>query len=227
MSLSVCVPPFIPVPGEDQYSSYSAGCLGTLKPATVFLGEAGLTTKFQGAPDDELRCPVSLSLPEPDWGWATTPGSDHGYRLATRLVLLVRGDALVRDDSQITDADIASSNLVLWGDPGSNRILARIAGKLPVKWTGESLVVGKQQFPASSHGLVLVYPNPLNPNRYVVLNSGFTFREFDYLNNARQVPKLPDWAVVDTTTPPNERYPGKVVAAGFFGESWEFNEPRP
>jgi len=138
-----------------------------------------------------------------------------------------RGDALVRDDSQITDADIASSNLVLWGDPGSNQLLARIAGKLPVRWTGESVVVGKQQFPASTHGLILVYPNPLNPNRYVVLNSGFTFREFDYLNNARQVPKLPDWAVVDTTTPPNDRYPGKVVTAGFFGEAWEFNEPRP
>ena len=46
---------------------------------------------------------------------------------------------------------------------------------------------------------MLIYPNPLNPKKYVVLNSGFTFREFDYLNNARQIPKLPDWAVVDTT----------------------------
>ena len=42
---------------------------------------------------------------------------------------------------------------------------------------------------------MLIYPNPLNPKQYVVLNSGFTFREYDYLNNARQVPKLPDWAV--------------------------------
>lgn len=132
-----------------------------------------------------------------------------------------RGDALVRDDTQITDADIASSNLVLWGDPGSNRLLARIAGRLPVRWSGESLVVGKQQFPASTHAVILIYPNPLNSNRYVVLNSGFTFREYDYLNNARQVPKLPDWAVVDTTTPPDERYPGKIAAAGFFGEAWE------
>ena len=48
---------------------------------------------------------------------------------------------------------------------------------------------------------VLIYPNPLNPKKYVVLNSGFTFREYDYLNNARQVPKLPDWAVIDVTTP--------------------------
>jgi len=131
-----------------------------------------------------------------------------------------RGEAQVRDDAQITDAEIASSNLVLWGDPGSNRVLARIAGRLPVKWQGEWLITSKGKFPAASHAPILVYPNPLNPDRYVVLNSGFTFREYDYLNNARQIPKLPDWAVVDTTVPPNDRFPGKIADAGFFDENW-------
>jgi hypothetical protein len=27
--------------------------------------------------------------------------------------------------------------------------------------------------------------------------------------------------VVDVNTPPNSRWPGKVVDAGFFGERWE------
>ena len=132
-----------------------------------------------------------------------------------------RGDAQVRDDSQITDADIASSNLVLWGDPSSNRILSRIADRLPIKWTAQSVELGAQKFGAATHAPILIYPNPLNPSKYVVLNSGFTFREFDYLNNARQVPKLPDYAVVDTTTAPNGRFPGRIAAAGFFDESWQ------
>ncbi len=131
-----------------------------------------------------------------------------------------RGEAQVRQDSAITDADIASSNLVLWGDPGSNRILARIAGQLPIKWTAEGIVAGANRYAADTHAPILIYPNPLNPKKYVVINSGFTFREFDYLNNARQTPKLPDYAVVDTTTPPGPRYPGKIVLAGFFNESW-------
>ncbi|MCC6391995.1 MAG: hypothetical protein IT167_15450 [Bryobacterales bacterium] len=42
-----------------------------------------------------------------------------------------------------------------------------------------------------------------------------------YLNNARQVPKLPDWAVVDVTTPADGRRPGKIVDAGFFDGYWE------
>jgi len=131
-----------------------------------------------------------------------------------------RGEAQVRQDTEISDADIASSNLILWGDPGSNRVLARIADRLPVKWTGDSVIAGNDRFPAATHAPILIYPNPLNPKKYVVLNSGFTFREFDYLNNARQIPKLPDYAVVDTTTPPDDRYPGKIVLAGFFDENW-------
>ncbi|HET6575168.1 MAG TPA: hypothetical protein VFG68_16295, partial [Fimbriiglobus sp.] len=132
-----------------------------------------------------------------------------------------RGDAPVKDDSAVTAEDIASSNLVLWGDPSSNAILAKIADKLPVKWTRNGVKLGDQTYDAGTHVPVLIYPNPLNPKKYVVLNSGFTFREYAQLNNARQVPKLPDYAVVDVTTPPNSRWPGKVVRAGFFGEKWE------
>lgn len=132
-----------------------------------------------------------------------------------------RGEAQVREDKDVTDADIAASNLVLWGDPGSNKILARIADRLPVKWTAEGIVVGSAKYSADTHAPILIYPNPLNPKKYVVLNSGFTFREFDYLNNARQTPKLPDFAIVDTTTPPGPRYPGKIVQAGFFNEDWK------
>jgi hypothetical protein len=121
----------------------------------------------------------------------------------------------------VSDEDIASSNLILWGDPSSNKVLAKIADKLPIKWTAKDVTVGAQNFPADTHVAVLIYPNPLNPKHYVVLNSGVTFREYDYLNNARQVPKLPDWAVVDVTTPPSSRWPGKVAAADFFTDAWQ------
>ena len=132
-----------------------------------------------------------------------------------------RGDAPVKDDTAVSDADIASSNLALWGDPSSNKLLAKIADRLPVKWTAEGVRVGDRTFPADTHVPVLIYPNPLNPKKYVVLNSGFTFREYDYLNNARQVPKLPDYAVLDVSVAPNSRTPGKVVLADFFDEQWK------
>jgi dienelactone hydrolase len=132
-----------------------------------------------------------------------------------------RGEARVKDDSAVTDADIAAHNLVLWGDPKSNQILAKIADKLPLGWGGQQVQLGQKTFSAENHVPLLIYPNPLNPKRYVVLNSGFTFREYDYLNNARQVAKLPDFAVIDVNTPPSSRFPGKIVTAGFFDEEWK------
>lgn len=131
-----------------------------------------------------------------------------------------RGDAMVRKDTDVSDADIASSNLVLWGDPQSNLILAKIAAKLPIEWTESGIRYHGQTYDAATHMPVLIFPNPLNPEKYVVLNSGFTFREFDYLNNARQHPHLPDWAMIDITTPADGKRPGRIAAAGFFDELW-------
>jgi hypothetical protein len=80
--------------------------------------------------------------------------------------------------------------------------------------------VGGQKYPPNS-ALVMIYPNPLNPKKYVVLNSGHTFREVDNLNNARQVARLPDFAIIDTSVLPDGYAPGKVLDAGFFGEKWQ------
>ncbi len=132
-----------------------------------------------------------------------------------------RGEARVKDDTEVTDADIAAHNLVLWGDPSSNAVLAKIADKLPIRWDSDGVRVGDKTYDAGHHVPVLIYPNPLNPKRYVVLNSGFTFREYDYLNNARQVPKLPDFAVIDVNVPVTSRAPGGIVTAGFFNERWQ------
>jgi hypothetical protein len=133
-----------------------------------------------------------------------------------------RGNARVKDDADVTEADIAKHHLVIWGDPSSNQLLARMADRLPIRWQTGRIVAGTQSFEASHHVPVLIYPNPLNPEKYVVLNSGFTFREYDYLNNARQTPKLPDYAVVNINQPVTSRAPGEIAAAGFFDEQWQW-----
>ena len=141
---------------------------------------------------------------------------------------IFRGDAPSVDDSKLTDAQIKGSNLVLWGDPSSNAVLKKIADKLPVKWTKDGLEFGGKKYYAATHMPILIFPNPLNPRRYVVLNSGFTFsRACASGTNSLQTPKLPDWAIVDTTVLPDDKFPGKIVDAGFFDEQWRFTTERP
>jgi len=132
-----------------------------------------------------------------------------------------RGVAPVKDDSALTEADIANANLVLWGDPSSNTVLARILKKLPLSWDAAKLVFAGKEYDSASTMPILIFPNPLNPDKYVVLNSGPTFREDALLNNSQQIPKLPDWSFIDVNTAPDGKWPGKVLEAGFFDEAWE------
>ena len=137
----------------------------------------------------------------------------------------MRGDAIVKTSEELKPEDIENYNLILWGDPQSNPTIAKIADKLPIQWSRENVVVGARKFDSANHAPVFIYPNPLNPQRYIVLNSGFTYREYDYLNNARQIPKLPDWAVVDLTTSPGSQFPGRIADADFFDEKWGLKPP--
>src|SRR5262249_14393968 len=71
-----------------------------------------------------------------------------------------RGEARVKDDKDVTEADIAAHNLVLWGDPSSNGVLAKVQEKLPIKWDAKEIVAGQEKFTAEHHAPVMIYPNP-------------------------------------------------------------------
>lgn len=127
-----------------------------------------------------------------------------------------RGDVRIKDDRDVTREDIAANNLILYGDPSSNGVLARIASRLPIQWKGTEIVAGAHKYTAADHMPVLIYPNPLNPKRYVVLNSGHTFGESDLKGtNALLYPRLGDYAVIDLSKADPE-----VAEAGLFTESW-------
>jgi len=135
-----------------------------------------------------------------------------------------RGDAQVVNDTELTAEQIANNHLIFFGDPASNSALAKIIDQLPLKWNQQELIVAGKKYDAAHHAPIMIYPNPANPSKYIVLNSGFTYREFAYLNNARQVPKLPDWAVIDLHKQPDSLWPGKVVDANFFNEQWQYKK---
>ncbi len=218
-----------PVPMSDRSWTAQFRKTGGQWTVAEHAGEPGLHKRhgLQGPIDDAFLSSFIMVRPT---GTPAAPGiarwvAAEEEHAITQWRRQFRGEAQVRDDTAVSDEDIAGSNLVLWGDPGSNRVLARIVDRLPIRWTTDAIAVGSARYPSARHALLLIYPNPLNPKKYVVLNSGVTFREYDDLNNARQIPKLPDFAVVDTATPPDDRWPGKVAAAGFFGEHWELLEP--
>jgi hypothetical protein len=143
--------------------------------------------------------------------WTSTAMSDA----VREWRLQFRGATPIKDDTAITDADIAKSNLILWGDPHSNILLARIAPKLPLRWDRSKFTIAGSTYSFHEHVPILIYPNPLNPKHYILLNSGFTFADEAPTSNALQIPKLPDYAVINLNT-------RAVENAGFFDEDWQY-----
>ncbi len=134
---------------------------------------------------------------------------------------LMRGDIRVTNDNEVTAEDIESNHLICFGDFSSNQYLRSIAPQLPIKWTRQQLTLGSREFDPAIHAAVFCFPNPKNPSKYVVVNSGMTFREFSNVSNSRQIAMLPDWAVLNVSEKSDGIFPATVVSDGFFDEKWE------
>lgn len=144
-----------------------------------------------------------------------------------------RGDLPVVDDTAVTPEHLRDANLVLFGDPGSNRWIREVLPHLPVRWTADEIVVGGDRHRAADHALQLVQPNPLPQagDRYVVFNAGHTYHEPELRLSYLVFPRLGDWAVTRvadeqpaasaaTDPMPQPGVAEAVVTSGFFDESW-------
>ena len=114
-------------------------------------------------------------------------------------------------------------HLVLFGDPGCNGKIAEVLPRLPITWNETTLIVNNVSYDPKTHIPVLIYPNPLDPEHYVVINSGHTFHEADFKGtNALLFPRLGDWAVLKPTPTADDPTRAIVIAAGLFDENWQF-----
>ncbi|MCK4658367.1 MAG: prolyl oligopeptidase family serine peptidase, partial [Phycisphaerae bacterium] len=73
---------------------------------------------------------------------------------------------------RLTPELIQSSNLICVGTPDCHSILAQTADKLPLVFTPTGLRVHGKPASPQIMGMVMIYPNPLNPDRYLVVCSG-------------------------------------------------------
>jgi pimeloyl-ACP methyl ester carboxylesterase len=198
-------------------------------------GSVALTGKRPGVqgPIDDAFTTAFLCVRGTGKPWNSDVGawSDASLRrFAYEWARYMRGDLPVKNDSELTEADIRSKNLILFGDPGSNLWIARALDKLPVTWTRETVKVGVATYTAKDHAPALICPSPFEKarDRYIVINSGHTFHENEFAAfNYLLFPRLGDWAVMHITPgaeawkPGATAFPEEAVRAGYFNEQWQ------
>ena len=120
----------------------------------------------------------------------------------------------MKEDRAVTASDIASSNLILFGDPWSNRVIAKIIARLPHQM---DKVRDHPGWPDGRCGHSRArddLPKSAEPERYVVINSGHTFSDSDWRGtNANLYPHIGDYALMRLED-------GETVHSGFFDEHW-------
>ena len=135
----------------------------------------------------------------------------------------LRGQVPTVRDTRLTDEQLADHNLILFGDPASNSVLQRVLPQLPIVWEQNRLEVAGQSYDPQTHAVVLIYPNPLNPRKYVVLNTGHTFGEKDFkASNAMLYPRLGDVAVLSIERKADGQFTETPVYAEVFNNRWQF-----
>jgi pimeloyl-ACP methyl ester carboxylesterase len=133
-----------------------------------------------------------------------------------------RGELPTTGDYAVNPNDIKDRHLILFGDPSSNLTLAQILPKLPLKWTKDEIEFAGQKYKSADHVPVMIFPNPLNPKKYVVLNTGHTIPSEDYAKtNAMLFPRLGDYAVLRLTPNAKNAAAFEIATAGLFNESWQ------
>ncbi len=134
-------------------------------------------------------------------------------------------DVPIKTDREITTDDINKYHLLLVGTRKSNLLLGRIHNQLPVRMEGNAVMVGDRRFAGDDVGFRLIYPNPLNPRRYVVVCAGVTYKGLEGLGSIT----APNWGWNTAVSEPDllvadQRswgfYP-RYLAALTFNDRWQ------
>ena len=121
-------------------------------------------------------------------------------------------------DQEVTKEDIQTRNLVLFGTPKTNSVLAKLAAKLPLTIGEQEYTVAGKTYQGDDLGLVMCYPNPLAPEHYVSIYAGKLYGEKCGINHKHDL--IPDFIVFNTKTF-NYDDTNEHEVAGYFGMNWE------
>lgn len=77
----------------------------------------------------------------------------------------------LKKDNKINKDDILKYNLLLIGSKETNQFFQKVAPMLPVKISDDQIKIGSHIYKGKNLSFVMIYPNPLNPQKYILVCS--------------------------------------------------------
>jgi len=135
-------------------------------------------------------------------------------------------------DTEISDDEVQRYSLVLIGGPNENAVTKRLLELLPVRFEGNTIELDGHALDCPEALFQMVYPHPLNPERYVLLAAATSADAMYYPTPDRdplgfRMLNSVDFYAVDAHTPVSagEQPEEKVcLFSGFFDCNWRYSE---
>ncbi|MEZ4336145.1 MAG: extensin family protein [Sandaracinaceae bacterium] len=131
-------------------------------------------------------------------------------------------------DTDVTPEMMRRAHIALYGSPGDNAVLDRMMESLPIRAETDAIVMADgRRFEGRPLGARFIYPNPEQPDHYVLVHLG---TNPDMVYRTRNLPDfLPDYVVYDQRAVGSRprlivRRGREPLATGFFDRFWRLPE---
>jgi hypothetical protein len=142
--------------------------------------------KNGGVTKDEHLCgPVADAFRDPFFVvWGGSGKSADEKQMNREIATEMAADAPCFRDDAVPDGLVGSHHMILVGSLESNQWLRRVHAALPLSLGDNEIVAAGRRYSGQDLGVILLYPNPLNPRRYVVVFSGLSVKALRSLPKA-------------------------------------------
>jgi hypothetical protein len=133
----------------------------------------------------------------------TYPAGDKATRLYIEAVFrrfninLDVGRA-IKSDRELTEEDIRSRMIVIYGSPLNHSFFQRVRRQLPLIFEGDGIVVGDKKCVGRDVGAIFICPNPVNPKNQMVIYGTVLPEALNNMNGVFHGPT--DYVVFNNTT---------------------------
>jgi predicted esterase len=133
----------------------------------------------------------------------------------------------VYKDSELSDSDAARYSLILIGGPDANLVTRKLADQLPLGMAKDQIALGGRSFTAIDARVQLIFPNPLNPQRYVLVAAASSVAGMQFWSPASLRRAEFDFTIEDGHVAGIGQQADRSalwVAGGWFDRAWQVDE---
>ncbi len=127
-------------------------------------------------------------------------------------------------DTELSESDMQKYSLILYGDASANLITKKLGNKIPLKISPDKIVITGRTFEAKDACVQMVYPHPLNRERYITVIGATSAAGMYFYNSVNQDY---DFFINDGSIG-NSRlgFPSDklIIARGVFNYDWQISD---